>query len=322
MRNFKPFFYLFLLCASLQFAYGQPTHKVDYLTGSTGNKIEVLDWGGKGEAIIFLTGISYNAHVFDDFAPRFTDRYHVYGMTRRGYGASEITKHGYSTDTLVQDILRVVKGLGIKKVILIGHSIAGDELSRFASLYPDKTSRVIFLDAAFSHNNTDEKVPVRPAFPQPTEADKASMQQYNAYLKRTRGIVFPEHHLKYMFHWSATGELQGSVSPASVSSAVRAGISLISYKRMACPALAIYAQSKSAQEFFGDAYADFDLATRQKAENYFEFRIKNYQLEVGRFKSEARKGTIIDFPGVGHNFYLSHPQETEAMIRKFLLASK
>jgi pimeloyl-ACP methyl ester carboxylesterase len=322
MRIFKPFFCLFLLCASLQLAHGQPAHQVAFMTGSTGNKIEVLDWGGKGEAIIFLTGLSHNAHVFDDFAPRFTDRYHVYGMTRRGYGASEITKHGYSTDTLVQDIFRVVEGLGIKKVILIGHSIAGDELSRFASSYPDRTSRVVFLDAAFSHNETDEKVPVRPAFPPPTEADKASIQHYNAHLKRTRGVAFPEHHLQYMFRWSATGALQEPVSPASVTAALRAGISLISYKRMACPALAIYAQSTSAPELFGDRYAAFDLATKQMAADYLDFHIRNNQLEISRFKSEARKGTVIVFPGVGHGFYLSHPQETEAMIRKFLVASK
>ena len=113
------------------------------IAGSTGNQLEVLDWGGKGRTILFLTGLGNTAHVYDNFAPRFTNNFHVYGISRRGYGASEQTDTGYGIDTLTRDILSVIDALGIDKVILIGHSIAGDEITNFSSKYPNRVLKVV-----------------------------------------------------------------------------------------------------------------------------------------------------------------------------------
>ncbi len=49
-------------------------------------KLEVLDWGGNGRALVFLAGFGHTAHDFDSLAPKFTANHHVYGITRRGYG--------------------------------------------------------------------------------------------------------------------------------------------------------------------------------------------------------------------------------------------
>ncbi|MBC7409760.1 MAG: alpha/beta hydrolase, partial [Arcicella sp.] len=116
----------------------QATYQTKIVNGSTNNKIEVLDFGGTGKSILFLTGLGNSAHVFVDFAPKFCDKFHVYAMSRRGFGASEQTSSGYRIDTLAMDILAVTKALNFDKIILIGHSIAGDEISKFASTYPDK----------------------------------------------------------------------------------------------------------------------------------------------------------------------------------------
>lgn len=64
-------------------------------------ELEVLDWGGAGEPLVFLAGLQLNAHTFDDFAPRFTDTHRVLGVTRRGHGASSWPDSGYSLDRLV-----------------------------------------------------------------------------------------------------------------------------------------------------------------------------------------------------------------------------
>ena len=124
-----------------------------------------MDWVGTGQAIIFLTGLGNTAHVYDGFAPVFTDSFHVYGISRRGYGGSEQTQTGYGIDTLAKDILAVVDALGLAKVILIGHSIAGDEITTFASSYPARMVKVIYLDAAYDHSNLAEFPPF-PEFPQ------------------------------------------------------------------------------------------------------------------------------------------------------------
>src|SRR5215471_8524737 len=51
-------------------------------------QVEVLDWGGSGRPVILLAGLGATAHVFDHFALELTPAYHVYGITRRGFGKS------------------------------------------------------------------------------------------------------------------------------------------------------------------------------------------------------------------------------------------
>ena len=51
-------------------------------------RLEVLDWGGTGKPLVLLPGGGNTAHVFDDFAPKLTREFHVYGITRRGFGES------------------------------------------------------------------------------------------------------------------------------------------------------------------------------------------------------------------------------------------
>jgi pimeloyl-ACP methyl ester carboxylesterase len=41
--------------------------------------------------------------------------------------------------------------LGVKKPVLIGHSIAGEELSSIGSRFPDKVAGLIYLDAGYPY---------------------------------------------------------------------------------------------------------------------------------------------------------------------------
>lgn len=63
-------------------------HSIQFVAVEPGVKLEVLDWGGTGRPMIFLAGLGNDAHIFDTFAPKFTAHYHVYGIARRGFGAS------------------------------------------------------------------------------------------------------------------------------------------------------------------------------------------------------------------------------------------
>jgi non-heme chloroperoxidase len=107
-------------------------HSVQFVTVDQGVKLEVLDWGGVGRPLIFLTGLGNNAHVYDKFAPKFAEKYHVYAITRRGFGQSskpapEVSN--YTADRLGDDVLAVIDALKLDHPILAGHSIAGEELS-------------------------------------------------------------------------------------------------------------------------------------------------------------------------------------------------
>src|SRR5206468_8408888 len=103
--------------------------EVRFVTVEDDVRLEVLDWGGSGRPIVLLAGSGNTAHVFDDFAPKLTACCHVFGITRRGYGASSHPASGYDDQRLADDVFQVLKVLKIDKPILAGHSMAGGELT-------------------------------------------------------------------------------------------------------------------------------------------------------------------------------------------------
>jgi non-heme chloroperoxidase len=148
-----------LVMLSAAALHGQPTasspHSTEqFVTVEKDVKLQVLDWGGTGRALIFMSGLGDDAHVFDKFAPQFTSSYHVYGITRRGFGASSkpVPANGnYSADRLGDDVLAVIDALKIDRPVLVGHSIAGEELSSIGSRHPEKISGLIYLEAGMGY---------------------------------------------------------------------------------------------------------------------------------------------------------------------------
>jgi len=126
-------------------------HTVQFVTVDKDVKLEVLDWGGSGRPLVLLDGLGNTAHVFDDFAPKLTSQYHVYGITRRGFGASSSPDTGYSADRLGDDVLAVLDALKLDHPVLVGHSIAGEELSSIGSRHPERVAGLVYLDAGYSY---------------------------------------------------------------------------------------------------------------------------------------------------------------------------
>jgi hypothetical protein len=129
-------------------------HTVQFITVDKDVHLEVLDWGGSGRPVVLLAGLGNTAHVFDQFAPKLAADYHVYGITRRGFGASSApapANGNYSADRLGDDVLAVIAALKLNRPVLVGHSIAGEELSSIGSRYPEKVAGLIYLDAGYPY---------------------------------------------------------------------------------------------------------------------------------------------------------------------------
>ena len=112
---------------------------------------------------------------------------------RRGFGASSQPAEGYDIETRVSDLLAVLDSLGLARVNLVGHSIAGDELTGFASRHPGRVRRLVYLDAASDHRVTISGA--RPPFPPITAADSASPAALQALSARL-GRPIPEADLR------------------------------------------------------------------------------------------------------------------------------
>jgi non-heme chloroperoxidase len=122
-----------------------------FVTVDKNIELEVLDWGGSGRPLILLAALGATAHSYDMFAPKLGKKYHVYGITRRGFGASSAPADGYSADRLGNDIVAVIDALKIDRPVLVGHSVAGEELSSVGSRHPEKIAGLVYLEAAESY---------------------------------------------------------------------------------------------------------------------------------------------------------------------------
>jgi pimeloyl-ACP methyl ester carboxylesterase len=138
--------------ATPETAWKDPSpHSAQFVTVEKDVKLEVLDWGGSGRALVFIPGLGNTAHIFDQFAPKFTGNYHVFGITRRGFGSSSAPASGYSADRLGDDVLAVLDSLKIAKPVLAGHSLGGEELSSVGSRHPERVAGLIYLDAGYAY---------------------------------------------------------------------------------------------------------------------------------------------------------------------------
>ena len=132
-------------------AQDRSPHQSRFVTVEPNVQLEVLEWGAHGQPIILLGGLGATAHSFDEFAPKLAAFYHVYGVTRRGFGHSSAPRHGYDADELGDDVLAVIDSLGLNRPVVAGHSIAGEELSSIGFRHPEKVSGLIYLDAGYDY---------------------------------------------------------------------------------------------------------------------------------------------------------------------------
>lgn len=129
---------------------GETALKEQFVTVQPDVQLEVLDWGGMGRALVLLAGGGNTAHVFDSLGPKLASNYHVIGITRRGFGRSSAPQTGYSPRRLGDDVVAVLDTLHITDPVLVGHSIAGEELSAISKYHPGRAAALIYLDAGGS----------------------------------------------------------------------------------------------------------------------------------------------------------------------------
>jgi pimeloyl-ACP methyl ester carboxylesterase len=120
---------------------------------ANGVRLHYLDWGGKGPAMLLLAGLGHDAHTFKTFAPKFTDSFRVLALTRRGFGKSDRPAGGYDNATRVEDIRQFLDRMKIDRAHLVGDSMAGDEMTLFATTYPQRVIRLVYLDAAINRHD-------------------------------------------------------------------------------------------------------------------------------------------------------------------------
>jgi non-heme chloroperoxidase len=289
-----------------------------------GVKLEVLDWGGTGRPVVLLAGLGNTAHVFDSFAPKLTSKYHVYGITRRGYGASSVPPSGYDADRLGDDVLAVLSALGLSHPVLMGHSIAGEELSSIGTRHPDRVAGLVYLDAAYyyayhSAASSDLKAAIDGlqgrlmplAFVPPKASDTANFASLQAWTLVGQGILLPEAELHETFDSDQDGRITKPRTAEAIPTAILAGEQ--KYTHIQTPVLAICSIPHS----YG---RDFGKADPAGAAKYMADEEKILTEQAKDFESGNPSAHVVRLLHASHYVFLSNAddvvRETDMFISK------
>jgi pimeloyl-ACP methyl ester carboxylesterase len=114
-----------------------------------GLRLHYLEWGNSDrQPMLLLHGYMGHAHVWDELALSFRDRYHILALDQRGHGESQwVEESSYTIEEHFADITASVETLHLNELILLGHSMGGRNAMFYTALSPQKVDRLILVDA-------------------------------------------------------------------------------------------------------------------------------------------------------------------------------
>jgi non-heme chloroperoxidase len=299
--------------------------QVQFVTVEPGVQLEVLDWGGEGRPIVLLAGSGNSAHVFDEFAPKLTDCCHVYGITRRGYGASSQPASGYDDQRLADDVLQVLSALKIAAPVIAGHSMAGGELTTLGNQHSDRLAGLVYLDALGDPKDFPagdpaymallQKLPAVLRNPSPPESN--SFTGYQAWQMKNEGFAFPDSELRSIFATNPDGTMGEHKTPRSIHAAIGAGAKKRDYSRIQTPTLALFEYPRFTEGPQKGGYQLKNDQERAAIKAFSDATAAYVDRWVKRLMSDAPKFRMIDLPGAGHFVFLTREAEVLKEIRKF-----
>jgi non-heme chloroperoxidase len=238
-------------------------------------------------------------HSLDELAPRFTNQFRVLGLTRRGHGESEIPETGYDTATLVEDIRGFLDVLKTQRVVLAGHSFAGDELTRFAVVHPDRVIKLIYFDSAYDHSRVPESLRFKPLHgggPEllPTKEESESPNGARRWITR----LFGEKRGRAIYSM-----MEGTYSAKA------------EYGKIKAPALAFFAIGYKKDV---DRAETLPEPQRKDAQEFLKAQRRYHEQEIEHFRKEIPSGRIIVFTNADHVCFIDREPEVLRDMRKFL----
>ncbi len=123
------------------------SHQIEHSGITTSYYDEGEDADG-GPVLLLLHGFTGGKLDFHDQLPSFTDRFRVIAPDNRGHGESSNTGNisDYTIDQLVEDLHGFIQAMGLHNIHLLGHSLGGMVVMRYALKYPARLSSVILMD--------------------------------------------------------------------------------------------------------------------------------------------------------------------------------
>lgn len=299
-------------------------HRITFVTVDNQVKLEVLDWGGSGRAVVLLAGYQ-TAHEYDDIAPKLTAFCHVYGITRRGFGASSRPDSGYTAQRSAEDVLQVLDALKLDHPALAGHSFGGEDLFTIGAQHSTLVAGLVFLDSAddptlpssaYGVEEVDTKRLPASMTPEP-EPDHSSFQAFREWQLKAHGVMMPEAELRQRYPVKSDGSMGEDSTPKWVRDAIFAGIQKPRYSSIQVPVLAILAVPFPLDEQF-KKYQPRTADERSAMEQKYAMGEAFTKRTVQDLKAGDPTAQIVTLPGASTYVFLSNENDTVHEMRSFV----
>lgn len=301
------------------------SHAVRFVTVEENVQLEVLDWGGTGRPIVLLAGGGNTAHVFDEFAPKLTTDHHVYGITRRGFGASGFSNSANPVERLRDDVLAVIGALKLENPVLVGHSIAGAELSAVAASQPDRIAGLVYLEAGYPYAFAGRDGPSMKEFqiggpppPRPSGSDLVSFSSLQKWDAEMSGFRIPEAELRQTWEADSSGrprrprDFPGSQWFAAIMASTK------TYTHIPAPALVIFASPHVPENWIGKSR---DPGVQKAATAYFMAIDASTKRQARALEAGIPTARVVRLRSA-HYVFLSNERETLREMRAFFVSLK
>lgn len=309
-------------CAAAQPAQGAREPTSAFAQGAGGVPLHYLDFGGRGAPVVLLAGAGNSAWIYDEFGRALARRHRVFALTRRGHGQSGAPASGYDPDTLAEDLRLFMDRHGLARAALVGHSLAGAELTHFATKHPERVTALVYLDAAYDRSVQMRMMEADPVAPDPpSAADRASVAAFIAYVRRSRQDLAR--------YWTRSVERDVAASvwmrpeggagwrtSGAIFRQLLAGASASppDYRAIRAPALAIYSVEDEDYRLPPNAPAEL----RARLDAFEAGPLADWRnASIDQFRRQMRSGTVVEMDA-GHHLFLHRPSETLALVERFL----
>lgn len=268
--------------------------------------------------MVFLPGLASTAHAFDDVSPGLTGRFRVLALTPRAHGESESLDTLQTVRRAAEDVRVLMDSISIVRAHLVGQSISGATLTRFAARYPGRVGKLVYLDATFDYGGADEVEEEKKAVARPRpEKGFSSAAEYRAWAE------------EYFFGtWTNALEADiwasASAGGADAARAAKSRASLLAdaaahsqeYRLVRAPGLALWAEKTLESHYFWIDRADTAMVSR--ARDHLKARRQWERRGVDRFRREMGNGRVVAFPA-HHWMFVTDEERVLREVRAFLL---
>jgi pimeloyl-ACP methyl ester carboxylesterase len=139
-----------LLAAGGVLPGGPPAEPVVLVKGGAG-RLRVSDGGTSRvgqSAVVFLHGLGGDLECWRSQLDHVRASRRALAWDLRGHGGSDPAPgDAYTIDALAEDVEAVRQALGLGRLVLVGHSLAGPVLTTFAAAHPEAVAGLVYVDA-------------------------------------------------------------------------------------------------------------------------------------------------------------------------------